>query len=105
MTSLSRRGRRARAINYESLRRNKTLVAGVAAVFVVLTGGIIFSSQEAERARSAERVAGAVNDFLQNSLLAQASADTQARPSTKPDPNLTVRTALDRAAAKIDGKF
>jgi eukaryotic-like serine/threonine-protein kinase len=46
-----------------------------------------------------------VNDFLQNDLLAQAGASAQARPDTKPDPELKVRTALDRAAAGIDGKF
>src|SRR6516225_9824731 len=49
--------------------------------------------------------AKAVNDFLQNDLLAQASPNTQARPDTKPDPDLKVRTALDRAAARITGKF
>jgi tetratricopeptide (TPR) repeat protein len=50
-------------------------------------------------------VAQAVNDFLQKDLLAQASAATQTRPSTKPDPHLEVRTALDRAAGLIGGKF
>src|SRR5215472_6561105 len=86
-------------------RRNKALVAGVAAVFVVLIGGVIASTWEATRARRAERVAEAVNDFLRNDLLAQASANTQARPDTKPDPDLKVRTALDRAAGRIAGKF
>jgi len=43
--------------------------------------------------------------FLQNDLLAQASARIQARPDTKPDPDLKVRTALDRAAARIEGRF
>ena len=37
----------------------------------------------------------AVNDFLRNDVLAPASANTQARPHTKPDPDLKVRTALD----------
>ena len=46
-----------------------------------------------------------VNTFLQSDLLAQASANTQARPNAKPDPDLKVRTALDRAAARIAGKF
>jgi serine/threonine protein kinase len=92
--------------------RNKALVAGVAAVFVVLVGGIIASTWEAARARHAEQVANAesataraVNDFLQNDLLAQASPNTQARLNTKPDPDLKVRTVLDRAAARILGKF
>jgi hypothetical protein len=35
-----------------------------------------------------------VSDFLQNDLLAQASANNQAGPNTKPDPDLKVRTAL-----------
>ena len=50
-------------------------------------------------------MAQAVNDFLQNDLLAQASAANQSGPSAKPDPDLKVRTALDRAAARIAGKF
>ena len=93
-------------------RRHKALVAGVAAVFVVLVAGIIASTWEATRARRAEQAATteaatakAVNDFLQNDLLAQASASSQARPDTKPDPDLKVRTALDRAAARITGKL
>jgi serine/threonine protein kinase len=47
----------------------------------------------------------AVNDFLQNDLLAQAGARSQARPDAKPDPDLKVRTALDRSAARVEGKF
>lgn len=149
-------------------RRNRPLVAGVAAVFVVLVGGIVASTWQAvranragqaalaqrdrafaaeqaaarqrDRALSAEHAATsernnavaaqaqavqernraltekrraddeaatakAVSDFLQGDLLAQASANTQARPNIKPDPDLKVRTALDRAAARIPGKF
>lgn len=86
-------------------RRHKALVVATAAVFAVLVAGVIVSTTEAIRARRAEQAAQAVNDFLQNDLLAQASANTQASPSTKPDPDLKVRTALDRAAAKIGAKF
>lgn len=93
-------------------RRHRALVTGVAAVFVVLTVGIVATTREAIRARraeqtavAAEQTAQAVNDFLQNDLLAQASANTQAGPGVKPDPDLKVRTALDRAAARIEGKF
>ena len=39
--------------------------------------------------------------FLQNDLLGQASAYNQ----SKPDPDIKVRTALDRAAARTGGKF
>jgi len=93
-------------------RRHKALVTGVVAVFVVLIAGIIVSTWEATRARRAEQAATAqaatakaVNDFLQNDLLAQASAKAQARPDNKPDPDLKVRTALDRAGGRITGKF
>jgi len=86
-------------------RRHKTLVGATAAVFVVLVAGIIASTREALGARRAEQTAQAVNDFLQNDLLAQASAANQSGPGTKPDPDLKVRTALDRAAARIGGKF
>jgi serine/threonine protein kinase len=91
-------------------RRHKALVMGTAAVFLVLTAGVVASTWEAVRARTAERAAKAqeesaqaVNDFLRNDLLAQASAATQAGANTKPDPDLKVRTALDRAAARITG--
>jgi eukaryotic-like serine/threonine-protein kinase len=135
-------------------RRNKVLVAGVAAVFLTLAAGIVASALQAtratrerdrataaehaanterDRALNAEKAASAaraqaldernravtekqradtesatakaVNDFLQNDLLAQASAATQAGPHSKPDPDLKVRTALDRAAQRIGGKF
>jgi tetratricopeptide (TPR) repeat protein len=86
-------------------RRHKALVAGMAAVFVALIAGIIASTWEATRARRAEQTATAVDDFLRNDLLAQASANVQARPDTNPDANLKVRTVLDRAAARLDGKF
>ncbi len=93
------------------LRRNKTLVASTAAVFLILVAGIVVSSREAFEARKAEQVsakeaasANAVIDFLRNDLLAQASPKNQSG-SDRLDRNITVRTALDRAAARIEGKF
>lgn len=93
-------------------RRHKALMAGVAAVFVVLVLGIVASTWEAVKARRAEKkaeqesaIAQAVNDFLQNDLLGQASASKQSGSSAKPDPDIKVRTVLDRAAARISGKF
>ena len=93
------------------LRRNKTLVASTAVVFLVLVAGIIVSSREAFQARKAEVIsqkeaasANAVIDFLRNDLLAQASPKNQSKDVSL-DPNITVRTALDRAAARIDRKF
>lgn len=142
-------------------KRNRALVVGVAAVFIVLVGGVLASMREASLARAAESraleaqraatrdrdravkaeqqavqdrnaaqasetraqrernmamlekiradreaaIAAGVNEFLQNDLLAQASANRQAGRRTPPDPDLKVRTALDRAAERITGKF
>jgi len=95
-------------------KRHKALVAGVAAVFVALVLGVIVSTSEAVRAHRAEHtaqqqteIARAVNDFLQKDLLAQAGAYGQAGADSqsKPDPDMKVRTALDRAAHNISGKF
>jgi tetratricopeptide (TPR) repeat protein len=97
---------------YKFARRNRALVAGVAAVFVVLVAGVVVSTWEAVRARAAERRANsetaatkAINDFLANDLLAQANPERQSDPGIKPDPDLKVRTVLDRAAARIVGRF
>jgi eukaryotic-like serine/threonine-protein kinase len=93
-------------------RRHRGPVAGLTAIFVVLLAGVVVSTAQANRARQerdrsarAEAAAKAISDFLQNDLLAQASAATQSGPGVKPDPHLEVRTALDRAAARIEGKF
>ena len=93
-------------------RRHSALVGAVAAVFAVLVVGIVLTTWQAVRARRAEaaaveaqQTAQAVNEFLQNDLLAQASASSQAGSSQAPDPDLKVRTALDRAAARISGRF
>lgn len=69
---------------------------------------------QAERARAVDAsrrasteaaIAQAVRDFLQSDLLAQSSAQQQANPDVKPDPDLKVRTALDRAAARVPARF
>jgi non-specific serine/threonine protein kinase/serine/threonine-protein kinase len=94
------------------VRKHRVWLATAAAFAALLVTGVIVSSWMAVRASRAEREArvaeqGArvVSDFLRNDVLAQASASVQARPNTKPDPDLKVRTALDRAAAGIAGKF
>lgn len=108
------------------VRRYRTVVVAAALLLLSLTGGMIATSRQAHQAqRERERAesslqranqeraradneaatARAVNQFLENDLLAQASASVQARPDTKPDPDLKVRTALDRAATRLAGKF
>jgi eukaryotic-like serine/threonine-protein kinase len=86
-------------------RRHKALVLAIAAVFVVLIAGIIVSTREAARANREAATSRAISDFLQNDLLALASAANQAGPNNNPDPDLKVRTALDRAASRIAGRF
>jgi tetratricopeptide (TPR) repeat protein len=85
--------------------RHRLALATAGAFIVLLVIGVVVSAWMAVRASQAEQEARAVNEFLRNDLLSQASAYQQARPDTKPDANLTVRTALDRAAARIEGKF
>lgn len=65
----------------------------------------IRATKQSYRADAEAAAEQAVNDFLQNDLLRQASAANQAGPRTKPDPDLKVRTALDRAASRIAGRF
>ena len=60
---------------------------------------------EKQRADTEAATAKAINEFLQGDLLAQAAVTAQARPDTKADPDLKVRTALDRAAARIENRF
>jgi tetratricopeptide (TPR) repeat protein len=100
-------------------RRNPGIAALSAAVLASLVVGIGVSTALAVRAIRAEAAtrlqrdlaaseaanARAVNEFLLTDLLAQASAHNQARPDNHPDPDLKVRTALDRAAAKIGERF
>jgi tetratricopeptide (TPR) repeat protein len=94
-------------------RRNRALVFGIAAVFAVLVAGIAVSTWQAVRARRAEQTAlqerdtaKAVTDFLEKDLLNQADPGFQVQDgAAKADPRLDVRTALDRAASRIEGKF
>jgi tetratricopeptide (TPR) repeat protein len=61
--------------------------------------------EERKRADTESDIARVVTEFLQDDLLAQAATSSQSTPSRKPDPDLTVRAALDRAASRVAGKF
>jgi serine/threonine protein kinase/Tfp pilus assembly protein PilF len=80
------------------------LVTGCAFALVLIAAAAI-SIRQSIRANGEAAEARAVTDFFQNDVLAQASAAKQSGPTAKPDPHLEVRTALDRAAARIAGKF
>ena len=93
-------------------RKHRRWLATAAVFAALMIAGVVVSTAMAIRARRAEKaalrdrnVASAVNNFLQNDLLAQASASNQLSTDGKPDPDLKVRTVLDRSAARIEGRF
>ena len=90
--------------------RNKLAVSAAVVVALALAPGAGISLwqahiavEERRRADSEAATARAINDFLRRDLLSQASSATQAGPGTHPDPDIKVRTALDRAAASLTG--
>ncbi len=85
--------------------RNTLAVGAAAAVLLALAAGLTVALWQANRAQTEAATSKALNEFLQNDLLAQASANQQSGPNVRPDPDLKVRDALDRAAARITGKF
>jgi serine/threonine protein kinase/tetratricopeptide (TPR) repeat protein len=85
--------------------RNKVAVASAAMITAALIIGLGVALWQKQRADTEAATAKAVNEFLQKDLLAQAGPATQGSPSTKPDPDLKVRTALDRAAATLGTRF
>ncbi|PWU09954.1 MAG: hypothetical protein C5B51_05255 [Terriglobia bacterium] len=85
--------------------RHRAALATAAAFALVLIAAAAISIAQSIRANRQAAVAQVVSDFLQNDLLAQASSTNQGGAGTRPDPHLEVRTALDRAAARIAGKF
>ncbi len=96
----------ARYRAWKYMRRHRVGVGFAAMLALLLVAGVVVSSWMALRASRAEQEAQAVNDFLRNDVLEQASVDIQAHERrNKPDPDLKVRTALDRAAARINGEF
>jgi eukaryotic-like serine/threonine-protein kinase len=86
-------------------RRYRGALITACAFALVLIAAAAVSIRQNIRANREAAVAEAVNEFLQNDLLAQASASNQSGPTAKPDPDLKVRTALDRAAERIEGRF
>ena len=81
--------------------RYRVALATTCAFALVLIVAAVISIRQSIRANREAAVAQAVNDFLQNDLLGQASAYKQ----SKPDPKITVRDVLDRAGQRIEGKF
>ena len=61
--------------------------------------------KQRDRAEAEAAISKAVREFVQQDMLAQASAYNQLTLRTTPDPDLKVRTALERAAEKIGERF
>lgn len=60
---------------------------------------------ERKRAEAAEAESEAIINFLRSDLIGQAGSPAQARRNFTPNPNLTIREALDRAAAAVGEQF
>jgi eukaryotic-like serine/threonine-protein kinase len=98
--------------------RNRGVLAAVCGLILVLIAGTIVSVYQAVRARKAQHAAvlerdradaeaataAAVNSFLQHDLLGQAGAD-QRDADVAPDPDVKVKTLVDRAAASVGTKL
>ena len=63
------------------------------------------AAEDRNRANNEAATASNINNFLEKDLLAQASPEDQDNFGNVPDPDIKVRTALDRAAERIQGKF
>jgi tetratricopeptide (TPR) repeat protein len=63
------------------------------------------AAEDRNRANTEATTALSINEFLEKDLLAQAGPSNQNSANGNPDPDLKVRTALDRAAERIQGKF
>jgi non-specific serine/threonine protein kinase/serine/threonine-protein kinase len=87
------------------VRKHRVGLATAAGFLLLAIAAAIGGVWLALRANRAEQQARAVSSFLRDDVLAQASAENQASPSIRPDQNLTVRTALDRAASRIGSRF
>lgn len=94
------------------VRRNRLAFGAAAAVAMALVAGIVATSWQAVRANRAElvaqekaEVATAVQEFLTRDMLSQASSFAQAEAGEEMDPDLKVRDALARAAAKVGARF
>jgi non-specific serine/threonine protein kinase/serine/threonine-protein kinase len=106
-TALQERDRSAAAEKKANRERDRALEAERAATAAEAQASLDRNRavSEKERANTEAATARAINSFLQDDLLAQAGASAQVEGDSRPDPNLKVRTALDRAAARIGGRF
>ena len=108
------------------VRKHRVGVVTMLLVAMALAAGTGIAPWQATRARHAQRIAEgersraviaeqravteasiatAINDFLQHDLLQQVDSGLQRDAGFAPQPNLTVKEALDRASSAIDTRF
>ncbi|XZE54581.1 protein kinase domain-containing protein [Planctomycetaceae bacterium SH139] len=94
------------------LRRNRGSVLVASALLGVLIAGTIGTTwgwleaiRQTALAKRETETQIAINGFLRDDILAQASAVSQSDSLFEPDPELTVRKALDRAASRVNERF
>ena len=99
-----------RARRFARRHRGALLAVAAFAVVLILAAGVsiwqsIRATAQRNRADAEAAIAKAVTQFLQQDLLSQASTDSQGGAETKPDPDVKVRTLLDRAASQVGKRF
>ncbi|NQV32771.1 MAG: serine/threonine protein kinase, partial [Phycisphaeraceae bacterium] len=83
----------------KSMRRNRALVMGLAAILAVVVVGVVVSTVFAVRAKRQAMISQAVADFLTNDLLGSVA------PEKAKSPEVTVHSVLDAASKSLVGKF
>jgi serine/threonine protein kinase len=90
----------------KSVRRNRTLVTGIAAVLAVLIIGAVVStvlavreSRARDEAERQTRISQAVADFLTDDLLGSVA------PEKAKSPEVTVHSVLNAATESLEGRF
>lgn len=93
------------------VQRHRGIVLAASLILAVITIGAVVSTvgwyrAARERVRADEQTAStqAINDFL-NELLSEADPGSQIKPDQAFVSNITVKAALDKAAAKVHTKF
>ena len=87
------------------LRKHRLAFSVAAAFTVILMAVTVVGLWIAWRAGRAERETREVNDFLKEVLIPEPLMDGGVQPIQYADPDLAVRVALDRAAARVGSKF
>lgn len=83
-------------------RRYRVALAVAVAFVIVLVTATVISVRQSIRANRAAATARAVSDFLQDDLLVRVNPAFQ---GGQPEPDVKMRTLVDRAAAQVSNRF